>query len=128
MSMRGSAPGEASSVRWTSTTSRDRVLRSTPAEEERLGLALALQLDRATRLDIERLAQGRCHRGGDVDPVRFRGRLQPAGHVHGVAPDVVDELPGPDHAGYRRAGVHTHADAPLTPGDRARGFGRPHHL
>ena len=36
--------------------------------------------------------------------------LHAAGHVHGVAPQVVAELAGPDHPGHHRAGVHADAN------------------
>ena len=80
------------------------------AEEGGRDLAHALDVDQAAGLAFvvgrERLA-GRL---GDVDPAGQAVRLEPAREVHRVAPDVVDELVDPDHAGDHRPGVDADPD------------------
>ena len=74
-------------------------------EEPRRQAALALDLDQPARLELVPAAQPFFDRAGDLDlpgdPQRFHAR----GQVDRVAPDVVDELLGPDHPGDHRPAV-----------------------
>lgn len=41
-----------------------------------------------------------------LDLSELPGALHPAGHVNGVAPDVILRLPRPDHSSYHRAVIN----------------------
>src|SRR5207247_2653426 len=85
-----------------------------PEQKERLRPPPPLELDRAARLDREAAGERALGRAGDVDAAGAAARFQAARNVHGVAPDVVDELVPADDAGDDRAGVD--ADAELERG------------
>src|SRR5688572_10703154 len=71
-------------------------------EAPRLDLPLALHLYEPERLDYEVVSQKLEGRARDLDRVGRPVRLHPARHVHGVAPQVVEEPAAPDHSGHDR--------------------------
>src|SRR5262249_29129677 len=83
----------------------------TSQQEVRLELALALDRDGAARLEAVGGGEARVDLGGDVDGAGGAVRLHAARRVHGVAPQVVDELALADHARDDGAGVDADADA-----------------
>ncbi len=84
--------------------------RHPPDEEPGRGRPHALHLDGASPLAAEPGAEAIGHLAGDLDPARDARRLHAAGHVHGVAPDVVDELAAADDARDDRSVVHADAE------------------
>src|SRR5918994_5425051 len=80
-----------------------------PREEEGLEPPDPLDLGRPPRAELERLAEPLAHLAGDVDAIRLAAVLEPRREVHRIAPDVVAEFLGPDHAGHHRP--HGDADA-----------------
>ena len=62
---------------------------------------VALQVDRAARLQLELLAEEAVCRLADLDSTRHALLLQAAGHVHRVAPDVEGNLALADDPAHR---------------------------
>ena len=89
-------------------------------EAPRFHLALALHVDQPDRLDHEVVAQELPSRPRDLDLVRCSVRLHPAGHVHRVAPEVVEEAPTPDDAGHDRPGADADAEPQVVIGPSVR--------
>ena len=55
------------------------------------------------------MQQGRVQcSGADLRVVGQAGAVHSAGHVDGVAPDIVLRLPSPDHPRHHGADVHPH--------------------
>src|SRR3954454_4510761 len=81
-------------------------VRSLGADEiPRLDLAFALDRDRPARLEIELVCEQVTRGSCDLDATRWAVRLHPAGGVHGVAPEAVEEAFPPDHTRHDRARV-----------------------
>ncbi len=82
---------------------------SRTVEKKRLHPTLALDLARAPRLEAERVAKELLSRGGDVYAARQAIRLHSLCRIHGIAPDVIDEFMGADHARDEGAGMDADA-------------------
>ena len=72
-------------------------------EQPGLELPNALDLDRPARFEQEALAERVPHRAGHLDLAGKPVQFQPRGEVHRLAPNVVGEFVGADHAGHHRA-------------------------
>src|SRR4051812_31594431 len=81
------------------------------AQDPGLDAALALDLDEPAGLEGVAILQLLEHRPRHLDGVRDAGRLHPAGQVHRVAPEIVDELAAADNA--RDDGAAVDADPKL---------------
>ena len=79
---------------------------------------LPADVDHAARLELQGILQALVRRLGDLHPARDAVRFHPARGVHGVAPDVVDELPEPDHAGDGRARLDPDSNLEVLAGRR----------
>src|SRR5260370_36453250 len=110
----------AASARWSRLLWSARLL--VPIKEIGFYKSLPFDIERPAGFEAEHVAQRLAGRGGDVDLARHAVALHPLGGVYGVAPDVVDEFVGAEHASNQRAGVE--ADAQLKPlaDDPARGL------
>src|SRR5690606_32033914 len=82
---------------------RTLTIRAAPEQIPGVHHALALDLDRTALLEHERIPQPVPHILCDLNPADDVGALHPGRDVDGVPPDVVEELPRPDHAGDHRA-------------------------
>src|SRR5918994_450419 len=96
-------------------TSSDRTLPALTAarthEPPGFDRALALHLDEPQWLGGEVVAQELPGRASDLDRVGGPMGLHPARHVHGIAPEVVEEAAAPDHAGHHQTRADAHAEA-----------------
>src|ERR1700738_3481494 len=68
-----------------------------------------LDFDRPTGLAIKFTTDKVEGIAGDLDDAALAVRLHAAGHIHRLAPQVVDEFPAADDAGDHRAGVNADA-------------------
>src|SRR5829696_52146 len=82
-----------------------RAARARTHEVPGLDVALALDRDRAPCLELELAAEQLVRRARDLDPPRRAVGLHSAGHVHRVAPEVVQEPLAANHAGHDGARV-----------------------
>src|SRR3954469_17961414 len=89
--------------------------RTRPDDHVRVHRGLAADLDGTDALAIEPMLDALPRRRTDLDTARDALRLEPAGDVHGLAPDIEGELPVADHASDDRSGVDT--DPELETGD-----------
>src|SRR5262245_25670755 len=87
---------------WLRRDRRDGHRRPLADDEVRLHPSLALDLDRVARLELEHGRQERLGRRGHVNAPWHAVRLHAARRVHGVAPQVVDELLLADDTGDDR--------------------------
>src|SRR5687767_6951507 len=87
-----------------------------PDEEPRAHRALPLHVDRPARLALEVVADELVRRFAEVDPPRHAVRLHAARGVHGVAPDVENELSQSDDPAHAGPAVYAdpEVDAVLT--------------
>ena len=87
-----------------------------------LGVAGALDHDRALRPAVERVLDQFVGAAGDLDRAALALRFHAAGDVHDVAPQIVDELLAADHARHHRPGVDADAEGepPTAEGARRR--------
>jgi len=71
-----------------------------PLLDQQVGVHLALPLHGhlPSVLEVEEPREAARRRLCDLHLPGDAGRVHSTGHVHGVAPDVVQELRGPDHA------------------------------
>src|SRR5579864_9038833 len=82
---------------------------SRTVEKKCLHPTLALDLSRAAPLETERVAKDLLGRSGDVDAARRAISLHSLCRIHGITPDVIDELVRANNACNEGAGVDADA-------------------
>ena len=87
------------------------ILSSLTCSAHHIGLhgAFAFDLDFPAWLEPKLIFEIFVGPGTDLNVVRLTLRLHAAGDVHGVAPQIIDELVLSDHTGHYRTGMNADA-------------------
>src|SRR4029077_20882196 len=88
-------------------TATNRKSRRSPREIIEFHLALASDFDRAASFELKRLAQRALGIFRHLYLARAAERFHSRSSIHGVAPNVIEQLARADHASHRRAGMNS---------------------